>query len=256
MEDMNQRTVPNGECVFHQKYCLYNNYREIVYDHGAICRVYLDLPIGSLGADVQVYYSSGEMYWWKTKWISSYTFQFGVAVSFDGKYVFVQTWENGLLCLDARTGKTIWRTKSKRGVTHIFVNADIVLCHQRGHALQLLDIHTGEVLSEKRPATAWGFTALDHRHIICQVTARRWEIIDAQTLETVEVFSHKVFTGGHEDYCINKIGRTQDGKIKVCGFKNVWDRSVKPAVMLPNLEFEHYVESKVLAQSKMTYDEV
>lgn len=188
------------------------------------------------------------MYWWKSKWLSSYLVQFGISVSFDGNYVFVQTWENGLLCLDSHTGKVIWRTKSKRGITNIFVNENTILCHQHERTLQLLDIHTGEVLLEKRPATAWGFTALDHKHIICQVTARRWELTDAQTLETKESFSNKDFTGGHTDYCVNKIVRAEDGKIRVSGFQNVWDDTVKPAVRLPNLEFEHYVTSNILSQ--------
>lgn len=249
MEGFYQNTVANGRKFFHQDYCLYMNGRDTVYDRGPIYCICLYFPLGDCReTEVQVVYRNGEVFLWETKWISSYILQFGVAVSVDGNCVFAQTWENGLLCLNARTGEIIWRTKSKRGITKIFVNEDTILCHQRERALQLLDIHTGEVLSEKRPATAWGFTALDHAHIICQVTAKRWEIIDTKTLETKEVFPHKEFTGGYVDYCINRIERTQDSKIKVCGFKNVWDDSVKPPVMLPNLEFEHCVASVALSK--------
>jgi hypothetical protein len=236
------------EMIYHQNYCICSKGHEFSYDAGAIRRIYLEFPLGVIGAEIQIYFANGEMYWWKSKWISSYILQLGIAVSYDGKYVFAQTWENGLLCLDSHTGEVIWRTKSKRGITSIFVNDQTILCHQRERALQLLDIHTGEVLAEKRPATAWGFTALDHQHIICQVTAKRWEIIDAQTMQTLEVFSHKDFTGGYVDFCVNKIERTENGKLRVSGFKNVWDHSVKPAVMLPNLEFEHYVHSDILSQ--------
>lgn len=221
------------DMIYHQNYCICAKDHEFSYDAGAIRRVYLEFPIGLIGAEVQVYFADGNMHWWKSKWLSSYNLSFGIAVSFDGNYVFAQTWENGLLCLDSRTGNVIWRTKSKRGVTHVFVNEKTILCHQHERALQLLDIHTGEVLSEKRPATAWGFTALDHKHIICQVTANRWEIIDAQTMETKEVFSHKDFTGGHTDYSISRIIRTEDGKIKLFGFEHAW---------------EHYVTSNILSR--------
>lgn len=233
---------------YHQNYCITIRKHEFAYDAGAIQRIYLEFPLGVIGAEIQIYFANGEKYWWKSKWLTSYILQFGIAVSFDGKYVFAQTWENGLLCLDSRTGEVIWRTKSKRGITSVFVNDQTIVCHQRERALQLLDIHTGEVLTEKRPATAWGFTALDHQHIICQVTARRWEIIDVQTMQTLELFSHKDFVDGHTDYAISRITKTENGQIQVYGFQNVWDNSVKPAVQLPNLEFVHIVTSQVLCK--------
>lgn len=181
------------DMIYHQNYCICAKGHEFSYDAGTIRRIYLEFPLGVIGAEVQIYLADGSMHWWKSKWLSAYNLQFGISVSFDGNYVFVQTWENGLLCLDSHAGEVIWRTKSKRGITNIFVNEKTILSHQHERALQLLDIRTGEVLSEKQPATAWGFTALDHKHIVCQVTAKRWEIIDAQTLETKEVFSHKDF---------------------------------------------------------------
>lgn len=234
------------EMIYHQNYCICAKNREFSYDNGAIRRIYLEFPLGVLGAEIQIYFADGSMEWWKSKWLSAYTLSFGIAVSLDGKYLYVQTWTNGLLCLDSHTGDVIWRTKSKRGITNVFVNDHTLLCHQHGRALQLLDIRSGAVLQEKRPATAWGFTSLDHRHIICQVTARRWEIIDAQTLETKEIFSHQDFTGGHTDYCVNRIVLGEGGIIRVSGFNNVWDYSVEPPIRLPNLEFYHEVQSEHL----------
>lgn len=243
MNGTHQALLEKGSKVFHGEYCLYHCGCNTAFNCGVVRCVWVSLPEWDMQlAEVRVVFTDGEECIWKTEHIDGYTSQFGCSVSADGKYVFAQTWERGLFCLDARTGEMVWRTKSKRGITHIFVNKDTVLCHQHGHSLQLLDIPTGELIREKKPATAWGFTALDHQHIICQVTARRWEVIDTRTLETVDTFSHPYFTGGHIDYCVNEIELTQKGTIKVCGFKNVWDTSVKPAKMLPNLEFEHYVE--------------
>lgn len=250
MKELYDLTKENGEIVFHREYCLHKYHKAIAYftiafDAGAIRLITLDSPYdpenyGPQLTSVKVLFEDGSISAWKSKWISSYNYQFGVAVSIDGKYVFVQTWDNGLFCLDAHTGEKVWRTKSKRGVTDIFVNESTLLIHQHERALQLIDIHTGEILKEKRPATAWGFTAIDHKHIICHVTARRWEIIDAETLETKKVFSHHDFTGGHEDYCVNYI--KMDGhELIVRGFKNAWDNTVKPAKALPNLRLEHKI---------------
>lgn len=244
MTDLYEQTKENGSVVFHGKYCLYRyhkatGYFAIAFGEGAIRLITLD-TLGWFDPVVTVRFADGHVSTWETQWISSYNFQFGTAVSIDGKYIFIQTWENGLFCLDANTGEKVWRTKSKRGITSIFVNENTLLIHQRSRALQLVDIHTGEILQEKRPATAWGFTAIDHKHIVCHVTARRWEVINSENLETKAVYSNREFTDGHEDYCVNVI-KLLGNELLVRGFKNVWDRTVKPAKMLPNIEFEHRI---------------
>lgn len=137
---------------------------------------------------ITVYFSDGTMAEWKSKFLDVYTSQFGISISRDGTKIFAQTWENGLHCLDARTGERIWRTKSRAGITNIYVNHDTICAHKHGKALQLIDIHTGELLKEKKPATAWGFYAIDQTRILCQVTARKWEVIDSTTLETLDTF--------------------------------------------------------------------
>jgi hypothetical protein len=228
--------------VYHQQYRLSHHDHTTTFDSCPIHCIHLD----KLDKEITVHFTSGETAQWQCKWAEpGYLSQFGIAASADGRYVFIQTWENGLFCFCSRTGQILWRTESKRGITNIYANQDTLLCHQHERSLQLLDIHTGKVLQEKRPATAWGFTALDHRYILCQVTAKRWEIINAQTLETVEAFTHKDFTGDHADYCIRDIALSEDGTIEVHGFKNVWDTSVFPAVRLPNLEITNFVKTKI-----------
>lgn len=239
MDQLYKQTVENGRVVFHKNYRLFRHHFVTAFDAGCVRLIAIDpadLPV------VSVLFADGSRAQWSSKWIvAAYLNQFGVAVSSDGKYVFAQTWERGLFCLDARSGELIWRSKSKRGITSLFVNDSTILCHRREQALQLLDIHTGEVLQEKRPATAWGFTAIDHRHIVCQVTARRWEILQAETLETKAAFSHREFTNGHEYFCVNDI-HLEGNLLTVRGFMNVWDDSVKPPKFLPNLEFAHCIE--------------
>jgi len=196
-------------------------------------------------SEITIQYRTGETYKWETQYITSYNMgQFGIAVSTDGTMVFAQTWENGLFCFNAKTGERIWRTKSRRGITNIFVGDSTITAQLHDYAMQLIDIKTGEVIQEKRPSTAWGFTSLDSRHIVCQVTSRKWEIIEAETLEVKETFTHKEITGNHTDFCINHISLCENGNIRVAGFQNVWDDSVKPPKMLPNIEFVHFLSSK------------
>ena len=230
--------------VYHQPYRLSHHDRTTTFDSCPIQCIHL-------GNEITVHFADGATAQWHCRWAEpGYLSQFGIAASADGRYVFIQTWENGLFCLCSHTGTLLWRTESKRGITNIYVNHDTILCHQRERALQLIDIHTGNVLQEKRPATSWGFTALDHKHILCQVSAKRWEIIDAQTLEVVESFTHKEFTGGHTDYCIQSIQLLDDGKLLIQGFKNIWDTSKSPAIRLPNLEFTHFLQANTLLGTK------
>lgn len=224
------------ETFFHEEYSVTfgDDWNSCLYDRGAIEKIALNFPEiidkSPYSVTVTVTYRSGEQHCWETKYLEvSYIRQFGLAVTADGNCVFIQTWENGLYCLDARTGAKRWRTKSRRGVTNAFVGKDYILCQQHNRALQLLDIQNGEVLSERR-VTSWGFTSLNHRYIACEARVARWEIIEAATLKTVQSYSAREFTQGHEYYCVNLIQYRGNGMLRVSGFLNRQDG-------LPNDEF-------------------
>ncbi len=189
-------------------------------------------------------YRSGEQYSWGCKYITSYIRQFGISVSPDGEKVFLQTWETGLFCFSARTGERLWRTKSRRGVTDIFVGDDTLTVQLHDYGMMLLSMETGEVLKEKRPYGVWGFTAIDHRYLIAG--HRKWDLIEAETLEVMEQFSRKDFTGNHPNYTVNHISYAKDGRICVKGFHNINDYSTRPIKAVETLHFEHFVESEVL----------
>lgn len=242
----------------HKNYSIYRSENQWLncYSDGAIES--LQMILGEYNSytdelinEIIVQFRSGEIYKWKTKYINGYNIgQFGIAVSTDGAMVFAQTWENGLFSFDAKTGERLWKTKSRRGITNIFVGDTTITAQLHDHAMQLIDIKTGEVIKEKRPCTAWGFTSLDDRHIVCQVTARKWEIIEAETLDVKEAFTHKEFTDNHTDFCINHISLCENGNIRVTGFQNDWDDSEKPPKMLPNIEFEYFLHSKFFGERK------
>ncbi len=239
-------------CAHHKRYTI--NPSDVQpwsyqYSDGKIEYIQMVFENNSPETGILVKYRTGEICRWKSKHLGVYTDQFGIAVSYDGQKIFAQTWENGLFCLDAKSGKTIWHTESRRGITNIFVNDDTIAAQQHGHALQLIDIDTGKVIKEKRPSTARSFTSLNDKYIICRVTARKWGIIESETLNTKESFTHKEFTDNHIDFSINHIVLCENGIIHIKGFKNVFDKTTTPAKILPNVEFEHYLESKFLKQS-------
>ena len=174
---------------------------------------------------VVIEYRDGRVFEWleKNDLNNAYNGQFGLSVSLDGRFVFVQSWEKGLFCYNAQTGDLVWRTKRRFGITNIYVNEKTVLCHQHDKALQLLDIETGEVIKEKTPARDWGFTYLKEGYIICHTSARKWEIIRTEDLETVEEIPDKLF--GKGEWCINSIRLTEENKLVWRGFQNEFDDS-------------------------------
>lgn len=153
--------------------------------------------------------------------IDVYADQFGLSVSPDGQRLFVQTDRSGLYCLEAATGNTLWRSESKRGVTSLAVNDTTLVAHQCERSLLLMNAATGEVLREKSPARAWSFWQLTPSHLICQTTARQWEIIRAEDLETVQVIPHKLFprTSGDDPWCIREVW-LEDGRLWCNAFRN------------------------------------
>lgn len=161
------------------------------YETGGIETVHLEFPAGDLPTVVTVSFRDGGEARWTCKYLDAYHRQFGVSVSRDGFRVFAQTWEMGVLCFDSRTGQRLWKTKSRRGVTTLVVNENTVCVHQHEYALQLLDMATGQVLAEKRPAKSWGADILNEEYLLCQTTARKWEIIRTEDLSVAASFTRK-----------------------------------------------------------------
>ena len=113
MLELYSKAKEHGQLFFHKHYCLFNNHNVSAFDGGAIKLISIDYDCALEKSLVTVLFADGSCSQWTTKRLTPYNYQFGVAVSFDGKLLFVQTWENGLFCLDSYTGERIWKTKSE-----------------------------------------------------------------------------------------------------------------------------------------------
>lgn len=197
--------------------------RLYTYHIGSIATIRVTFGLQGAPSIVEVAWHDGRTARWSIQKpeISVYQDQFGLSVSKDGRFLFVQTWETGLHCLNAATGEPVWHSPSKRGVTSLAVNNTTLVAHQRAHALLLMDIETGAVLREKRPARAWDFYQLTETHFICQTTARQWEIIRTEDLETVQTIPHKLFprTSGDGCWCIRDVW-LEDGQLWCNAFRS------------------------------------
>lgn len=153
---------------------------------------YDNLPISYLWVDlnnskITVYFSDGSVACWENPYFDGYITQYGICISKDGGCIFVQTWENGLYCFSAKTGESIWRTKSKSAIKEIHVNDTTIAVNNRDKVLKLLKIDTGEVISERK-ININEFWAVDTTRFMCRTSAKKWEVINSTTLETTETF--------------------------------------------------------------------
>lgn len=216
---------------FHAAYCAYQDGRGIyLYTNIPIIRLSVQSFYGDRRNEpgiVEILCRDKSRYSWKSKYADQvFTDQVGIAVRNDGGAVILQTWDRGTHCLDAKTGEQIWW--KRYGATNIFMMENSLLCKRPYKSLQLLDVHTGQLLQERRGAS-WGFMPLNQGYIICKTKGNgqedQWEIIRAATLETVQTMSYRELTNDESGrWVVSNVVLTGPGELRVSGFtgRNVY----------------------------------
>lgn len=77
---------------------------------------------------------------------TAYNAQFGITLSDDGHFFFIQSWEDGLFGFEVESGKLIWRHKETRAY-NLVANGSVLICRFYNHHLRILDMATGDVVS-------------------------------------------------------------------------------------------------------------
>lgn len=70
---------------------------------------------------------------------------YGISITKDGRYFFVQSWEKGLFCFSIETGAIVWHHKQKKA-TILEVYDRTLVCHFAEKYLALMALESGEVL--------------------------------------------------------------------------------------------------------------
>lgn len=92
------------------------------YAVGEVSTVELYSDLNEWNCTVHVIYRTGERYSWNSNNLYFPAFYlYGISVSIEGNYLFAQQDQNGLACLDLRTGRIIWKNQRKSEYTHILV---------------------------------------------------------------------------------------------------------------------------------------
>lgn len=116
----------------------------IEYASGVVARTELDETSG----DIVFFHKSGEVIVQNVpRHILpgvTYLKQFGISITNDGMYYFIQSWEKGLFCFELQTGCLVWHCKIKRA-TDLVVLKNSVICHFLEQSVCVLDLSSGEI---------------------------------------------------------------------------------------------------------------
>jgi len=83
----------------------------------------------------------------QTKAEVAYNRQYGTPISEDGKYVFIGTWEQALICYSLEDGSLIWK-ESPGKVRNIVVHKDLLFVEMADRGIYVRDIKTGRLIKE------------------------------------------------------------------------------------------------------------
>lgn len=73
----------------------------------------------------------------------AYIGQYGITVTKDGKYLFLQVWDEGLYCYETETGKQVWKSPIKK-VKKVFSCGNVIIAQREDIGIDILSLSNGE----------------------------------------------------------------------------------------------------------------
>ena len=146
---------------------------------------------------IEVYLRNGECYIIEC-WVTFYTSQFGIQVSHDGQFVYVNSDEKGLWCYTYK-GELVWKTRYT-SVSHIIENDNNTVTCITSTKIIILD-EGGKKIKERK---------IQHYHaekasknlIYAAVTENTMALIDCKTLDIIWKSSLKELGLNHSRYAV------------------------------------------------------
>ena len=117
---------------------------------------------------------------------------YGIPVSQDGRYIFAQQDMRGLLCLEARTGNLVWKTKSRAEYSHVLVGEQFLCCSKGKNEIQLIDIENGNVIQTHKTPFDNRFEVLTDDVILNHTCAKFWEVLSVKTLDVLQTIPDSI----------------------------------------------------------------
>ena len=150
-----------------------------------------------------------------------YLRSFGIGITEDGNYFFIQSWEKGLFCFSLPTGALMWRSKLKKA-SELVVRNNMLICHFADQCIAVIDTHSGEITARYPLGWAASFYPLDDNNYLVGPKRGKYFLLDHR-LQVVEVIPYQKLNPALLDTCmINDVERIGNGMI-ISGFEYMND---------------------------------
>ena len=151
----------------------------------------------------------------------AYHSQFGITFTNDGKHFFVQSWETGLFCFDAETGKLLWHNKQKKAY-NIATWENVVLCQYYGKCLSVISLESGLIIRSYPLAVGATFKPLSQKYYLVGPQRGFYQILDSNLSRHAKVSVAQLNPNALDTFIIHQATLTE-GCIVVKGVEYTGD---------------------------------
>ena len=173
--------------------------------------------------------------------MAAYLHQFGITVTEDGKYFFVQSWESGLYCFELMSGKLIWKSK-RRHPFELFTKDNTVTCRFFDQCLDTLTIETGEIIQHYPLGYNTSCLILTDDLLLVGPKRNKYHIIDTAFNIIATIPYDKMNLKASNSFVIREAALCENG-LRFSGFESVeYDHKIPRYRNTDTTSFERFVE--------------
>jgi hypothetical protein len=148
-----------------------------------------------------------------------YLKQFGLSISEDSRFFFVQSWEKGLFCFDIQSETLVWHNKRKKAY-QLAICGNSVICRFFDDCINKIDIATGSVLSHFPLGAGTSFHVLNKQNSLFLVGPKRsrYYVIDNNLEVAASIPMHMLNPHKYNNFIITSASCTQKG-VLISGYE-------------------------------------
>ena len=144
--------------------------------------------------------------------------QFGISVTENGNFFFIQHWESGLYCFELPSGQLRWKSKLRHPY-EIVVHNDIVICHFLDQCVDSFLIGTGEIVAHYPLGYDKNFLPLSDDYYLAGPKRGRYHILDRNLSICANVPEELFNPSGFSNYIMLEANIHPKG-IQISGFES------------------------------------
>ena len=183
----------------------------------------------------------------------SYQSQFGVGLTDDGKFFFLQSWKSGLFCFERKTGTLVWHCKRKKPF-ELVVRDRTVVCRFLDQCVDAFDIDTGDVVAHYPLGFDTIFRPLTDDYYLVGPKRGKYFVLDGDLSITATIPYASLNPNMFDTFIINE-AKFVAGGISISGFeysRNAHSIAIRSRTLdefTENSRFSRFVEIDFLEKN-------